>query len=250
MVSVTGRISKIKQPRGGYINPKEFEVFQFNDGIELKTAENIHSSLIGLAVDYLARFMMGTSLEKAFKISLLGAHRVNDSNYAGELLKEIRGLDDRSIKNTCKLAGYDVIVRSGVAAYKPVYSIQPDSHTCSNIRMMVERSIVFNEKYGPIIKDGFTFEGGYTSLISSGDGDFLTESTLWDFKVSKSEPTNKHTLQLLVYYLMGLHSIHEEFQEIKELGVYNPRLNKVYLMNIEDIPSEIIAQVSSEVIGY
>lgn len=32
--------------------------------------ENIHTSLIGLSVDFLTRFMMETSAEEAFKISL------------------------------------------------------------------------------------------------------------------------------------------------------------------------------------
>ena len=50
----------------------------------------------------------------------------------------------------------------------------------------------------------FTFEGGYTNIVSSGDGDYLTEDTLWDFKVSKEEPKSKYTLQLLMYYIMGV----------------------------------------------
>lgn len=140
--------------------------------------------------------------------------------------------------------------RASKAAYKPVQIIQPDKPTISNIRTMVERSRTFNKNYGPVVKDGFTFEGGYTELISSGDGDFLTETTLWDFKVSKSDPTNKNTLQLLIYYLMGLHSLHEIFQEIEKLGVFNPRLNKVYILDIDSISPEVISEVSSNVIGY
>ena len=250
MVSVMARVNKIKQPRGGYIKPKDFNIFVLNDGIDLYTEENIHSTLIGLAVDYLTRFTMGTSLEKAFKISLRGASRINESDYAEELLRAIIGLDDNSIEKACKLVGFDVVIRNGTEAYKPVHFIQPDFYTISNIRTMVERSVSFSEKYGPIVKDGFTFEGGYTQIITRGDGDFLTETTLWDFKVSKTGPTNKNTLQLLIYYLMGLNSIHDDFQEIEELGVFNPRLNKVYLLNINDIPTEIISEVSSEVIGY
>nr|WP_240519857.1 hypothetical protein [Bacillus thuringiensis] len=72
MVSVTQRISKIKQPRGGYVKPKDFDVIELNDGIVLYEEENIHSALTGLAVDYLTRFTMETSLEKAFRISLIG----------------------------------------------------------------------------------------------------------------------------------------------------------------------------------
>ena len=46
----------------------------------------------------------------------------------------------------------------------------------------------FWEDYGPIVKDGFTFEpNGYTEIVNSGDGDYLTADTIWDFKVSKSK---------------------------------------------------------------
>ncbi|KAA0780800.1 hypothetical protein [Bacillus sp. BPN334] len=250
MVSVTQRISKIKQPRGGYIKPKNFDVIELNDGIVLYEEENIHSALTGLAVDYLTRFTMGTSLEKAFRISLIGASRVNEDNYAEELLSGINGLDDNSIENACKLVGFDTAHRAGIASYKPVHTIQPDLATISNIRNMVKRSMTFNDNFGPIVKDGFTFEGGYTQFISSGDGDFLTETTLWDFKVSKKNPTNKNTLQLLIYYLMGVHSIHSEFEQIEKLGIFNPRLNKVYLLAISAISNEIINEVKTTVIGY
>jgi hypothetical protein len=250
MYSVMRRVKETKQPRGGYIKPKDFKVFELDDGKVLFDEENIQAGLIGLAVDYLTRLTMGSSLENTFRISLRGASNVKESGYAKELLNEIHGLDDKSIENTCKLVGFDVAFRSGISGYKPVHTIHPDSYTISNIRTMVERSMTFINNYGPIVKDGFTFEGGYTNIISSGDGDFLTHNTLWDFKVSKKEPTNKHTLQLLIYYLMGLHSIHNEFQEVDKIGIFNPKLNKVYVLEIKDIPSETITEVSKDVIGY
>lgn len=134
---------------------------------------------------------------------------------AKKLLKGIKGLDNESISNACKLVGYDVCFRAGVIGYKPVEEIKPDSDTIENIVIMVKRSLAFWKEYGPITKDGFNFEGGYTDIVSSGDGDYLTEDTLWDFKVSKEEPKSKYTLQLLMYYIMGCHSIHPEFQKIE-----------------------------------
>lgn len=68
--------------------------------------------------------------------------------------------------------------------------------------------------------------------------------------MSKNPPTSKHTLQLFVYYLMGTCSVHKFFDSIKRLGMFNPRLNKVYLLNVNEITDEVVAQVSSEVIGY
>lgn len=82
---------------------------------------------------------------------------------------------------------------------------------------MIKRSLRFWEEYGPIVKDGFTFKGGYTQIISSGDGDYLTEDTIWDFKVLKKDINSKHTLQLLIYYIMEQHSVHKEFANIKKI---------------------------------
>lgn len=249
MASVTQRIKQITQPHGGYLKLSEFEKIEFDDN-EILKEENIHSSLIGLAVDYLTRLMLGTLPKDAFKISLLGASIIGEEKKAYDLLKSIKGIDDLSIYYACKLVGYDVCFRAGPMGYREVDGIEADTNTINNIRIMVKRSILFFNKYGPITKDGFTFEGGYTKIINTGDGDFLTFDTLWDFKVCKSKPTSSHTLQLLIYYIMGTHSIHSEFNTIRKLGIFNPRSNCVYLQNISSIPQEIIDEVSTNVIGY
>ena len=64
---------------------------------------------------------------------------------------------------------------------------------------MIERSILFFKQYGPITKEGFTFEGGYTKNISTGDGDFLTRDTLWDFKVSKNKPLARRVSPVFLF---------------------------------------------------
>jgi ABC-type cobalamin transport system permease subunit len=73
---------------------------------------------------------------------------------------------------------------------------------------------------------------------------------MWDFKVSKSEPTNKHTLQLLMYWIMGQHSGMDIYKNIDKVGIFNPRLNKVYLLEMNTVSQEIIKQVEDEVICY
>ena len=249
--SVTRRIKQVKQPRGGYIKSKDLEVISLGDGIEtLNPKENIHPSLIGMTVDYLTRVMTGTSTEDAFGISLLGAGMIDELPLAEEMLSIVKGLDDASIVSAIRLSGFDVCYRAGVQNYKPVQNINPDADTIENIRIMVERSVCFLDEYGPKTLDGFTFEGGYTKTVSAGDGDFMTEDTLWDFKVSKVRPTKDHTLQLLMYWRMGLYSIHPEFQNVKYLGIYNPRMNKVFRIAVADIPQDVIDEVETEVIGY
>ncbi len=251
MASVTKRIKEIKQPRGGYLPPKNLEVTNLDDGTTLYQGENIHASLVGLAVDYLTRtFVCGASKENAFKISLLGAAIAGELEYAEKLLKKIKELDQSSIKAACQLVGYDVCFRAGAEFFSGVKQIKPNEDTLKNIEIMVTRSKAFFEKFGPIVWDGFTFEGGYTETVNAGDGDFLTADTLWDYKVSVKDPTNQHTLQLLMYHIMGMHSKYDCFKKINYIGFFNPRLNKVYRFELAKLDPQIIEMIERDVICY
>lgn len=77
MVSVTQRIKEINQPRGGYLPIKLFSVEQFEDHRVLHPVESVSPSLVGICVDYLTRLMKGAEARDAFRISLMGAHRVD-----------------------------------------------------------------------------------------------------------------------------------------------------------------------------
>lgn len=57
-------------------------------------------------------------------------------------------------------------------------------------------------------------------------------------KVSKRQPDSKHTLQLLMYYILGINSIHEEFKSITKLGIFNLRHNEVYQLEIDKIDNK------------
>lgn len=250
MASVTQRIQSIQQPRGGYLPIKCFSKEVLDDGITLNAEENVHPSLIGIAVDYLTRFMSGNSVEQAFHISTLGAIQIGMQDKATTLKSKISGLDDDSIIVACKLAGFDVCYRSSINKYKPIEDIAPDIPTIENIRTMVKRSLSFWGKYGPVVHSEPTFEGGYSSVVNTGDGDYVTKDTLWDFKVSKSAPTSKNTLQVLMYYVMGLHSVHDFFKDIVNLGFFNPRLNAVYICPVSSISKDTIREIEDNVICY
>lgn len=250
MVSVTQRIKQIKQPRGGYLPVKTFTVTTLDDDQGLNPEESIAASLVGTAVDYLSRFMDGTAVEEAFEISLLSARAMRLEAKAFGLLDDVKGIDDLSITKACQLAGFDSAFRAGPLAYRPVEGIVPNQATIANIRIMVERSLSFFKAFDPVTADGFTMEGAYTATITTGDGDFLTKDTLWDFKVTASKPNKDHTLQLLIYYLMGRRSIHPEFQTIENLGIFNPHQNTIYQLPISEISDEVIKEVETNVIGY
>ena len=247
--TVTRRIKQVKQPYGGYLHVKDFDVIKLGDD-ELFPDENINPSLMGMAVDYMSRFMSGTNLEKSFFTSLVGATIIKEEEIALKLLENIKGLDDLSLTNALKLTQYDCVYRAGILDPIDHDKIKPDEHTLSNLKKMIERSIFLFNKYGSVVLDGFDFEGGYTDTVVKGDGDFLTQDTLWEFKVLRRTIDSKHTLQLLMYWRMGLHSIHPEFKNIKYLGIFNPCKNIVYRIPVEKIPLSVIQEVEAKVIGY
>ena len=247
--SVSKRAKTVAQPRGGFLPLSLFTRYSFEDGLALKEGENIPAGITGQAVDYMSRFVSGfVSPQESFNIALLGAIRAGKGQRGMELLGQIKGLDDSSLVSACKLASYDTFYRvpGSVFSSEP----EPNSATLFNLRLMVTRMVSFLAEYGPITAEGFTMEGGYTDIVSSGDGDFLTENTLWDIKTSKKTPTSKDTLQLLMYYIMGKHSWNSDFDSIQNIGIMNPRLNSVWLLDANTISTSLIQQVSRDVIGY
>lgn len=257
MLSVTQRVRCFLQPEGGYVPRQMFRETQYEDNCEVKEIEPAFVAIQGLAVDYLTRFILSNDKQSAFQISILGAKKVdevyennNEHNHIMALLEIVTGLDDASIYSACKIVGYDVAYRWKVEAFQDVEKILPSYEVIHNIRVMVKRGVAFLAKIGPVVCDQFTFEGGYTLLVDSGDGDFLTKETLIDFKTSVLKFSSQWSLQLLMYYLLGIHSIHEEFQTIRALCIFNPYVNKSYVCELDEISDEIKYKVSHEVLGY
>ena len=248
-MSVTRRTKSIKQPPGGYLHPKKLISIQLDDGKKLGP-ENIHPSTIGLAVDYLTRYSMGSDLEDAFAISTIGGLKAGKSQEVAEYIAGIKGMDDESINNACRTCMFDIYFRAGKPPSTEPSDLTVDEQTCENIRTMVQRSVNFFKEYGPITEFGPTFSGGYTDTVSSGDGDFLTKDTIWDFKVSKNPPTKEQTLQLAMYYIMGKHSTNNHFETVRNIGIFNPRMNIVYTLDMTKIPKETMRRIEIEVIGY
>ena len=260
MPSVTQIINTISQPRGGFVPKSLFEETKFEDFNvlkEIKSDNNSLASIQGLAVDYLTRYLLTKDKTSAFHISFLGAVKLDETFGSNNevkkyltLLENINGLDDKSIFYACQIVGYDVAFRSDLKTYRNVNEIKPSKEMVSNIRIMVYRGLYFLEKYGPVIADEMTFEGGYTELVNSGDGDYLTKNMIIDFKVTQKSFSNKWSLQLLMYYILGIHSIHLEYKNVNKLCIFNPLENVSYIVNVSDISDKTKYLVSNKVIGY
>ncbi|MDQ0726054.1 hypothetical protein QFZ21_001054 [Microbacterium sp. W4I20] len=67
----------------------------------------------------MTRSLIGAAPAEAFRISLIGASIIREEDEAFDLIQGITGLNHPSLVNACKLAGYDVIYRAGMAGYRP-----------------------------------------------------------------------------------------------------------------------------------
>ncbi|MEJ6400913.1 hypothetical protein [Nicoliella lavandulae] len=255
MTSVMQRVQAVKQPRGGYVATKLFNKIQLDDNKILSPNEStIKGNLFGITVDYFTRFLLGADKEVAWSVSLMGAKMINQQGFAEQLLNQITGLNPESIQAAYRLAGFDVVKRGRSVDYRDVNSsyFTLSSDEMDDITIMIERVQSFFKNYGHPIDSGMTFNGGYTDMINTGDADYITEDTLWDLKTVRGNVLSKdYKLQLLVYYLMGLHSFEaKNYVNIKYLGIFNPRNNVVYRCPINKIPESVIDEVKTVVIGY
>lgn len=260
-MTVVGAVKAAKQPRGGYLPVKSFRASDIGLPESLSgpvdiNLENVHSSLVGLAVDYLTRFCLTGDFLHAFDIPLKGAKIASQCGDKGALafcdkimdnfLRPRCSLNARAMLSLF-LAQYDVWYRQGHGGYRPMPN--PTDETIAHVEIMVRRTLEFFKQYGPVVSDHLVFPGGYTAKIQAGDGDYMTGDCIWDMKVSVRPPTSKHTLQILLYWLLGVNSIDPAYRMVEKLGLFNPRLGTVYQVDICDLRSDMIRTVGIDIAG-
>lgn len=255
--SVTGILANTKQPRGGYLPLSNFDMESHCDNLRVVGDYNIAPSLVGLAVDYGTRIALGNDTEETFEVATVGAGMVGASDVAESLIADIDAaalesgeIDEKSVVSLCKLSGFDSAFRAGASAYRPVSEINPDRQTIADIGNLILRTKAFFDASAEPVIAGFTFEGAYTDDAGASDGDYICGDTLWDLKVSKNEPTIKNTMQVLLYYLMGLRSSKDEFKTVTRIGLFNPWLQKSWSTSVLDLDESFLSMVENDILGY
>ena len=245
---------ELEQPAGGFLNPHAMSEGELDSGDALYPSEmeTVSGGEIGMAVDYLTRYQLTGNLAEAFTISLKGAEKIGKLGTAEKLLKKIHSLDKDSVLAAIELSSFDVVVRNPMAfingGWNPARDVSDE--TIKNIQIMVKRCLQLFEKYGPVADYELVFPGAYTDNVSSGDADYMTADTLWDIKTTKTDINIDETFQLLLYYLLSQHSELDKYKNIERIGIYNPRLNKVHLIAVDDIDKRILSYINRFVIGY
>lgn len=249
MFTVTQLANKTKQPYGGYIRVRDLIKDIKEDYIVLYEDENVSPIVMGIAVDYLVRFLLTGDKEKTFYPARMGASNVGETKMFNKLLKSVKKLDSKTIITVIKLSGFDVAFRAGPGFYVPVKTIKPNKDAVNNLRVMVERVLSVVEDHPPLISTDVVFPTPISNNIITGDIDLITGDTLWDIKTSIKPPTSKHTLQLALYYFIGKKLSLEEFDNVRYIGIINPRLNIVYRYDMFKIKEEYEKTIKENLIG-
>lgn len=288
MNSVTDIIKRVEQPRGGFLPIKMFEIEEL--GGDVVRCDNVPPIIVGKVVDSIIHLIIKTDKQKLFKSSLNGyAKRVEyfaqqfsygmnyDATYA-QIQKEdgifninalIDRLDDYLKKEDiyhliiclCLIHQYDIWDTDFgyISRLTTIESSRPKYYTKGDIRkieVLYQRTVIWivsiiNKDFRrDIIFDYKFYPDGYTDKVKYGVGDFVCDNTLFDLKCTKDKPTAYNTLQILIYYVMGLNSNNKLYKNIKYIGLYSPITNKVWRLSVSRISKELIHKVSMEVIGY
>ena len=227
--------------------------------------------MMGVVVDYLCRAQIEmaytntkhcSSTSPSLHIISLGAKQSDQMSEFEDLAEKVTGLDDNSINAMCKMTVWDTKYRTG-ADVEPD-SIFVDETTCEHIRLLVMRTlnILLSRENYPI-KFEPTFNGGYSEIIRKGDADYLSQTTLYDLKVSKKDGIDsKQTLQLALYFLLGKRAVsrvglvmslknnpcEQYFASMENIAIINPRHNCLYIMNMHDLPEGTVESITDTVI--
>ena len=272
--SLIERVSRVEQPDGGYLSPILMSYDVLGEGVEgLKGLGkglsdcDARLSVVASAVFRLAFFVYLGFEDDLFSASLMGATAVGEALRAGTIIEKFSEADFRNeavvnrdfVLDSLRLGFYDVCHERGAEFYGSGVSggsVGGDAvaaylsdDAVEDVTVMVERTLAFLKGYS-LVRTHYTFSGGYTDLIRTGDGDFKSRHVLWCFRVSESGVSERDTLELLVCWRMGLHSRDSSFADVRYLGVFNPMLNRVWRIAVTEIPADVIAAVERDVIGY
>ena len=257
MASITKICQNAKQPHGGYLPLKNFKKITYDflpyDGSE---EYNISPNIFGNAIDYGSRIFFDDNI---FDICLQAANAIGPKVHR-RLNKEIKKLNKYLDKNNeynkeavillCNIVYFDIVYRSGQYSEEDLFTCDPDDTTVFLINLYIQRTLEFFKEVGPVCATGFTFEDAFTHLFTSGDGDFLTKNTIWDIKALKANPNAQQTLQVACYYVAAKHSKKEIYKNINSFGIFNPRKNTAWILNEEEVNSDVLSIVANQFMGY
>lgn len=217
-----------------------------------ESEESLRPTLMGTLIDYLTRIVIYHDLQ---------AFNFIKSNQAKTLIrqlkKEFKDIDSEhltieKIKLVTRLCCFEHQFRGNENIDPLKENIEIDVKTFAHIKVMLNRVKNF------FTKVGYPLSTQYKCLITTplnedqvvqiyGDGDYILKNALVDFKVSKNSPKRDYIRQLLIYYVGLVESELKKKkikkEQIKELIIFNPRLDSFYKIDLDCISTDNLNKV-------
>ena len=264
----------------------ETKAFDTKIGLKVKynLNNNIEAVVVGTAFDYLARFRIAQVVRKnnmkvmenlvaenffdRFKgrLSRRSYNKLIDEyNYAIENIKRYIELnipfDKEIIEKTCILAKLEACWRDGKLPNDLKYLFNKPSREVINelIGLIDLFELEFIKK---VVKSNsiviYNPNFGLTSYsIGGADADIYIDGTIYDFKTSKNIGyTGKDAQQVIGYYILNEveKKRHGEMfnnsignKMVDKIAIYLARVGEIYYFDVNNIDSEVINNVVSEV---
>ena len=250
--TVTSRIATIVPPKGGYV-PMTLLSETVTDEPVLTIPSTLRTDVVGQCVQYYATFLYTGDSSKATEVSRMGLMRMTEEQreeYLDLCSRLSREGDERHrIGIMYAISSYDELFRSGRFTKGPVGPDITDDE--ADVLLEASKRVVAFMVRHPVTGIEVDFPGAYTECICAGDADIICRDCLWDVKVSKYPPTRDNLLQVLVYYLMGMHSNEaSRYEGMERIGIYNPLLGREYTVELSHISEDVKEDVRRKVIGY
>lgn len=246
----------IQQPRGGYISPKSMSeaIITKDHDLEDQSKESVVPALMGCAVDLGTRILLTGSIDIVAE-PLKEWAKDQDKSWQTMVQNELHRFMNPAIGFEQREKFDAILGLASIEIYRRSFQVlnlrSTNKADFDNFYKMIASAKELEKRIGRITQTGVTFEGGYTHTVSLGEADMLTQDALIDIKTSKYPPTAKHTLQLLLYWRLGIHSENPDaYQDLTSLGIWNPRLGIYYSYPIEDIENSTIQKLDSEILAY
>ena len=275
MNSVLDLVGDFKQPRGGLLPLSKFTCTEFGGNSKTHVVPSI---LTGKVIDCITKRTAGLSSEEVFKKSIDGyAMRIDmyankDAMYAKASVDDIStdminddtkngvnvyllvhyfdlAYESGNIDDMVQLAymiiqyeifaeKYKTMINRTIGDTRPVRLTEQQILELTELYYRTLTWLITRSNYG-IVPEFKFYPDGYSDLVKFGSGDFICGHTMFELKCSVSKPTPEHVLQLLIYYCMSLHTHNKLYSQIYELGIYNPMLNKEWIIPINRIPDDV-----------
>jgi hypothetical protein len=119
-----------------------------------------------------------------------------------------------------------------------VWEEDENDETLAHITEMRARVSRCFERFGRPVRTG-TWKVHSERFRLDGHIDFVAPDTIWDLKVSGTDPSPVDILQLLLYWV-AFRDDPDHGLKIAYVGIYNPRLDIAWRIAVTDIPRDVV----------